>query len=77
MLAELPCRSTLDAAVDASLRRLVVEAVASAQSISAALTSRADILAYLLESERQEASSTAQSLSDDHFDATPAQRSDS
>ena len=41
------------------------------------MTSRADLLAYLLEFERQETSSFPQSLSDDHFDATPAQRSDS
>ena len=41
------------------------------------MISRADLLAYLLESERQEMSSSPQSLSDDHFDATLAQRSDS
>ena len=41
------------------------------------MASRADLLAYRMESERQETSSSSQSLSDDHFDATPAQRSDS
>ena len=77
-VAEQPFCSTLDVAVDALLlRRLVVEAVANAQSISDVMTSRADLLAYLLKSERQETSSSPQSLSDDHFDATPAQRSDS
>ena len=73
-----PFRSALDVAVEALLlRRLVVEAVANVQSISDAMTSRADLLAYLLRSERQETSSFPQSLSVDHFDATPAQRSDS
>ena len=76
-VAEQPFRSTLDVAVEASLRRLAVEAVASAQNISDAMTSRADLHDYLLESERRETSSSPQSLSDDHFDATPAHRSDS
>ena len=77
MVAEQPLRSTIDVAVEASLRRLAVEAVASAQNISDAMTSRADLHDYLLESERRESSSSPQSLDNDHFDATPAQRSDS
>ena len=76
MVAERPFRSRLDVD-EALLRRLVVEAVASAQCISDAMTSRANLLVHLLESERQETSSSPQSLRDDRFDVTPAQRSDS
>ena len=77
MVAERPFRSTLDVAVEAKLRRLAVEVMASAQRVSDAMISRADLLASLLGSERQETSSSSQSLNDDRLDATPGRRRDS
>ena len=77
MVQERPSRSTLDVAVEALLRQLAVEIISVAQTISDAMTSRGDLLASLLQSERQETSSSPQSLNDDCFGSTPAQRRDS